>query len=311
MSIENPREAFEKIPDIGKEEIMRISKKEEEKPRQQKRFVELVTAYWKSFEKIAGDDQFHDDMQRHKYTIALINKRYGHQRQTVEKTIIPIGHSGVQETSSGKMSNVFILDEKDDYKIIRQLLLRGEAADQCKEITYDSKYTVDLGVFQDGITFVSSTFLDFSTPQDVDMATIRKGLSIDKITIETAHRNLSKTTKSGGQEYPIKTDWKCIKGMIQRKSTGKNATTGREWGMYVISDMSVEERKVLNDGTVIEATLVCWTDPSIMHYPEESMCNFYGTTSKYADKKNEKSDTKKISFTCYMIEPLIIAGEEH
>lgn len=296
---------FDTLPDIAKEEIMRISKKEQSKERQQKRFIELITAYSRTFEEMVNDDQFKDDMQMHKYITAIIRKRYGLQKPSVERIIVPIGTSGVQHTSSGKLSNVFILDKEDDFKKIRLLLLKGEAAEQCNEITYDYKYTVEVGVFDDNKTLISSRFLDFSSPGDVDIVSLRKALAIDKITIATVNNNISKTTKSSdGKEYPIKTDWKCIKGMIVRKSKGNRKTGKGEWGLYVITDMSVDDRITLNDGTVIERTLTLWTDPSIMHYPEESLCNFYGPTSKYEDKDG----VKKLSFSCYMIEPLMVAG---
>lgn len=304
MSVENPREAYDSLPDLAREEIMRIVNKEESKERKQKRFIELVNAYMKSFGKIAGDDQFSDDRMRHKYVTAVINKRYGHRQPTVERTIIPVGVDGLRETSSGKFSNVFILDKADDFKKIKTLVLRGDAAEQYSEITLENQYKVEVGVLKDG-SLISSVPLDFSQPDSVDIKTIIKDLPIDRITLDTANRNLSKTIKSNGKEFAEKTDWKCLKGMIQRKTIGKNATTGREWGMYVVSDMTVEEEKTLADGTLIEETLTMWTDPSIMHYPEESWCDFYGTVSKY-----EKDSKKRLSFSCYYINPLIIPGEE-
>ena len=130
----------------------------------------------------------------------------------------------------------------------------------------------------------------------MDPQQLLDNLGYEKTTIIDAGNNLS---KQGSDGYVVKTDWKCMRGFVQRSNRSADDAES-EWGVYTIVDETVDpdkmEPEVTPSGEILPPGFSVWISPTLMNYAPESECLFYGTITKSQDGK--------VSMNCYCIIPL-------
>lgn len=284
-----------------------IKKLEVISERIQKPMNELKKEYESFFDDLVEDAQLPTDEERHRYAKAYFWNKYALRPQTKPFDIIPIGMDSVRKSKKDGMLNtsVFALDMKGK---LRRISLKGDVCNDAKNLTFFSMYKgVELGTFRNSNDLSGDDRAEFNEPHKVDMSpeTMIDTLGFDEVVLVSilSGENLSNVGSDG---YVDKTDWKCIRGMIQRQ-TQSQPDSDSEWGVYTVVDESLDPEKmepeITPSGQILPPGFSVWISPSLMNYPPLSQCKFLGTTQK--DKKSGK-----ISMNCYCVVPVYVQKRE-
>ena len=253
---------------------------------------------------IRDDSQFADDDERHRYAKGVFWTRYILRKPVKAFNFIPIGMDSVRKGKSTGLLNtaIFALDDKGK---LSRISLKGDVCKSVKDITLFSMYKgVQLGEFKDSADLIADDRAEFKNPIQVNMdpKQLVDTLNIEYTTVIDANRHLSKIDSTG---YVDKTDWKAVRGFIQRANKS-GPDSDSEWGVYTIVDETVDPEKiepeVTPSGEILPPGFSVWISPNLMNYGRESECVFLGTITK---------DTKgKISMNCYSVVPLYVHVED-
>lgn len=255
---------------------------------------------------IQSDEQFSSDEDRHSYAIGVLWTRYVLRPPVQEYEIIPIGYSSVGITQGGApQSTVYVLTKSG----LRRLVLRGEQADQYKNVTLLAQYkNINLGEFKGGDLIGADSRTKFENPIATGLTpnAIIERLKIKRVLVAEVSKSqsLSKVDSTG---YVDSTDWRVVRGILAKHFIGTR-DDGTEYGVCTITDETIDqEPTVTPDGRIIYPGLSAWIAPELLVYPDESMCDFIGTLQrgkKKGDTKGKK--TGEVSMNCYMISPIYI-----
>ena len=286
-------------PDFVMEKLKAISQRTEIELEQLKK--EYQTFFESDF--IKDDKQFANDDERHRYAKGVFWTRYILRKPVKPFNLIPIGADSVRKNKAGvNNTSVFALDSKGK---LRRVSFKGDICKVAKNLTFFSMYKdVSLSEFKDSSDLLADNRAVFKDPVKVNMSAeqLLETLGYDRVTILDAKNNLS---KMGSDGYLVRTDWKCIRGIVQRHNRSPEDAES-EWGVYTISDETVDpdkmEPEVTPSGEILPPGFSVWVSPSLMNYGMESECLFYGTL---------QADTKgKVTMNCYCIVPLHVHTEE-
>ena len=241
------------------------------------------------------DSQFQDPLERHRYCIQLFWVKYVTRPPVKPHNIIPLGYSKPR-TSKAKGSTsarMYVIDATDGK--LHPLVVYEEQFGVIESITLNALYqNVNLGEYNDGITFTADNRAVFGTPDMVEASPTEliSRYSFPLITIKDIEKNLSKKITSSTGSFTDELDWKCIRGMIKRVNMSKDKT--RKIG-YNVSDLSVvgEPQRILPDGTRREPGLTIWMDEKLMSADQYDECFFYGPVDKREPSEEDAKDPKK------------------
>lgn len=250
---------------------------------------------------VQKDEQFKDDEDRRTYVLGRLHTTYISRPKVEAYNVIPIGADSIRRYKSGLNSSLFVLDKTG--KIVRVALL-GDITGITKEVAYFHMYKdVKLGSFRDSGDLIADDRAKFEEPIPIDMKpeSLLETLKLKPVSIAEAGDHLSRLDEKG---YPIKNDWKCIRGIIQYSREGTR-DDGGEWGQYFISDMSVGLNAVTEEGNIVRG-MTAWIAPNLMNYMRYSDCYFLGTLAE----TKRRDDTTEIQMNCYCIIPIHVQYED-
>jgi hypothetical protein len=277
------------LPDFVVERINLIS---------QKTGIDIETlnkAYLEIFSDpfVQTDPQFQTDLDRHRYSVAILWARYIARPPAKEWQVIPIGIGPVRQSRLGPVCCVMALTKSVGKLEMRRVIV---PADSVEQIQLFAGYKVLLGQFKTGDLIADSrTRWENPTNTGVDANKIIEMLKIKRITIAEAKKNLSRIGPDG---YVDETDWRVIRGIIVSSSRGEKE--GREWANYVIVDETVEgEPRVTSDGRVLRPGFTVWANPILMVYDSESEVDCVGTVQL-------GSQTQEPFMNAYLIIPVVV-----
>lgn len=250
------------------------------------------------FNHYRNDGQFQSDESCNDYILQIFLGRYVLRPPVKQYTFIPIGYSSITQTKKGvRQANLFFVDTN---RKLCNVLMRGDATSQLKKITLFKLYKdIDLGQISDD-TLAADDRAEFTTPYDVDTPPNKfiEILQIPKTTIKEAHNNQS---KKGSDGYVVRTDWKCVRGVIKSIRTSLPEDE-KQWGFLTLVDRSIEhdEPTVQPDGRLVNPGFDVSISPYLCQYPVDSEVDIFGTVE--TDAK-----TSKPTMRGYCILPVHIA----
>jgi len=244
---------------------------------------------------IQNDEQFRSQEERERYAILVLWRKSITRLPPVEKTIIPIGYSGVIKLSTTEMSTIYCLTPKQGGGTdFTSLVLRGSLARRGDNVNLFCAYTVKVGQGRDGTLF-ADTFTEFKNPKPINLTpeNIIERLGFKRITISEVENNLSSVSPTGIVD---RKDWRVIRGIITHRLQ-REREDGTELCNYKIVDLTVDkETRTTPDGREVPPGLTVWTSPTFMGFDVDSECDFCGPIIR--NKRGE------ISMQAYLIIPV-------
>jgi hypothetical protein len=253
-----------------------------------------------------------DEEERHNWASVAIWSQFKASPDNPEYSFIPIGLTGENETSTGKMqAEIYGIVSLTSGAILRRVVMFGEACQKLNEVALPTQsqsfgYNVKLGQFKDGGDMIADQKSVFEDPQIfdqniLDILTNKFGT----IRVGSLAETIRHPSKIDGNNWVDKTDLRVITGFIVSQSNGTR-DNGTEWGNYRITDLSLgDDDVVTEDGNVMRRTQVVWLSPKLMVYPENSICDFLGTIVL---KKNDQNDSLEPQFNAILVIPKISLG---
>jgi len=246
---------------------------------------QVLTELQTKVEEVRGDPQFDTDLKLLDYASAILWSRYVSRMQVKNIDVIPVGSEGLRKTRTNKlMSAMYVVARQSNKSTLRRVSLPQVVKDLYRKVNYLSehgayRYSVKLGTFGDDANadFGADDRTIFENPIPVKLTpeAFREMFKIPIIKIRDAPRYPSKKTSTG---YTIRTDWRCIRGIIAGENRFIRKKSELEGGVYrIIDETTPIETEVLPDGKRIDPTLTVWVPPELMVYERESQCEFYGT----------------------------------
>jgi len=245
-------------------------------------------------ESVRGDSQLTTEDSLRDYASCCLWAKYVSRMQVQSTEVIPVGFEGLRRTRTNKiMSALYVIAREGNKSVLSRVSLPQVVKDLYRKVNILSengayKYVVKLGRFGNspGGDFAADdrTIFESPTPVKLSPEKFREMFTILMIKIDQAPTNPTKKTNTG---YSIRTDWRCIRGIIASESRfiRKNELEG---GVYrIIDETTPIEEYVTSDGKKIESTMTVWTPPELMIYGRQSQCDFYGTVD--VDKEGRAS----------------------
>ncbi len=285
---------MENYPEDVSKKIKDISRRSEVgEPELKEEYDKLFNDPW-----VQEDEQFKTDSERHNFAINVLWSRYMSKPPMKPYEAIPIGHSGLRLTRSGKtpMSNLFALVKYGRDTKLKRIVLRNESAELYKEIGLFCKYTVRLGEFSKGNDLIADNRTKFVDPVALKLtpADILEKLNPKRVTIKDAKKFPSRIDSTG---YIDTLDWRVTRGIIIRSQQGER-DDGTSYGVYTLSNITVDgEPRVTPDGRVLRPGLTVWIAPELMTFEDESEVDTVGTI-----QINKK--TTEPSMNAYLVVPV-------
>jgi len=213
------KERFMKLPRESQLALKQISERESTKEKQLKLLGELVDKYWEEYELIKDDEQF-SDVEKHQFIASVIDTRYGNISPTVTKTLAPIGIKSVFRdinNFTGRFASLFVLDKDDNYSKIHTLLLKEGAITSFDDIPFGRCIwkEIEVSVMKKG-GFIADERADLSTPLPFKGMDYIYKMNYPKVYCDTAYENLSAKITTGTSSYTDDTDWRVMRGMVQK-----------------------------------------------------------------------------------------------
>ncbi len=235
--------------------------------------------------KFKDDPQLSDPTSLYNYGSAVLWAKYVNRMQVKDTEIIPVGFESLRKTKAGKiMSALYVVAREGPKTSFRRVSLPAVVADiyrkvNCLSNTGAYKYNVKLGTYGNtpGADFAADDRSIFESPTPIKLTpeAFRKMFNIPMITIEEAPNSPSKVTSTNNI---IRTDWKCIRGVIAGSSIFKRKDSELEGAVCRIIDRTTPmDTYITREGKKIESTFSMWTAPEFALWEDQSECDFYGT----------------------------------
>lgn len=237
--------------------------------------------------QIQNDKTLPTATSKYDYCIKVLDARLGIEIKYDNYNIIVTGISKIMTTKSNKlMANVFVaVQEKDDNnnQILchRSITWMGDSVKRIKDIQPMMGYSnVSLGKFSSG-DFQADDRTYFNNPvitgiKPLDLLT---KLGVRSCTIAQSIDNLAKIEG----KYPVRTDWRVIRGMIVGQAKGPYASGKGEYSLYSITDESLDSDLTTSNGITIPKRFTVSLDRSLMVYKDFSVVAFAGILQLYKE----------------------------
>lgn len=242
----------------------------------------LLELYNKPF--VQSDPQFKNDDMRFAYCLDVLYARLVQQKTVREYVVIPFGATDVRQTKQGPQSRLYALVFIDNRRVNSVILFRGQLADMVKDVQLYYAYRTRLMRSPAGDNvFFATTFTEFKNPQPIPQGVpefIEKVLGVRRVTIAESAQSLSRKIDKFVDEF----DLRLVEGVVLRCMTGKRPS-GSEWAFYVITDGSLDDDRIMPDGTVIPSQFTVWVPHFMAKYAEDSKLLFLGTLTTTSSRE--------------------------
>lgn len=281
--VELPKYVIDKI-----EELSRKYKIEKDK---------LISEYMDIFNDpfVQTDPQFKTDDDRHGYASRVLWIRIAAQPTTKDYIVIPFGIQDPRLTQSGKVIARLLAYVKSGDKFERKIILfKDSTANEVNNVQLFHAYKVKLSEFRDILMATMKT--KFENPKPLPMEPLKfllEELGIPLITIEQAAHMPS---KKRDERFTDEFDLRAIRCIVTRWNKWTRRSGFGEGAVYNVSDDSVNQTHVSEDGVIIPTEMTVWTPASQLKYDVESEIVVVGTI--------DISDTKEPAMNAVCVIPL-------
>ena len=294
----------EQIPESVRKQVLMYVGKLEKKGFSKNQVLEDIF-------KIATDPNILADFQGDPaaawvYAAERVYIRYSSRRENlvVAKTLVPFGIESIRVTSQGKTGRIYALakfENEDKAKLI-EILCRGSLAKVTETIQLYKVYE-DVVLSEKQFYYEVSTQTKFSTEDNpgtvLDPLDLIPKLGFKKVKMSEFAKNLSKTDNQG---WVDRFDLKYFEGYVVNPPRKGERQDGSQYGVYDISDGTLEQEYISPDGSLIVPTVVTvWCAPRFCVYDVESKVGVLGTI-----QVSRRDNT--VFVNAIYIHPLIVTG---
>jgi hypothetical protein len=234
----------------------------------------LVKDYTEKVEYLKRDpEQFPNDEIIDSYLRCRFRAKYLQRALPKPRTIIPIGMDQIKKSpSSGSLySSLYVIDQT---KKFRRISFSGDICKKLKDIQlyYPVKDVNLLDTRSDDL--IADERSDFSNiidnkidPNKIIQLTEAKLLTLsDILTAEDTSLHTSILSRVDDKGYPIKTDWRAVKGNVQSIKSAWDEKDNSNNGTMVLTDDTIEiSKKLFNkDGTPLRQNIRVWVSPLVV-----------------------------------------------
>jgi len=238
----------------------------------------LVSEYSDIFNDpfVQTDPQFKTDDDRHGYALRVLYVRVSAQPPTKDYVVIPFGIQDPRITKSGKVIARVMVYCKIGEKFERRVILfKDNLADEVNNVQLFHAYKVSLSEFKD--IFVATTKTKFENPKPIPMEPIKfltQELGIPLINMSQIPYSLS---KKRDKKFVDEFDLRAIRCIITRYNKWTRKSGFGEGAVCNVSDDSVNQTHVTDEGIIVPTELTVWTPSSQLKYDVESEVIVVGT----------------------------------
>jgi len=240
---------------------------------------------------VQEDESFSSDEERHAFCIKIIMKNYLLRPPVKPETVIVVGLGSERITSGGmRQREIMVLWQQPNSKkwILRRLVLQEPVVDEAKNLVLFAAYqNVMLGEFSPGGDFVADNRADFSKPikTKLNYDTLLKVVGAQRVpSLKEAAKYAS---RKGADGYTDVTDWKIVRGIIDRYYVGQRKDGTPFAVMNIVDESIMNKTYVTEDGKILRPGFTVWVAPEFVRYSRDSECDFVGTIA--VDEKGEAS----------------------
>jgi hypothetical protein len=250
--------------------------------------------------------KYDDQEEKEAHIFGIIYKRY--LKPTSKVIVYPLGieRKFMAKDKSATYTSTFFAFENGSEIELQDILLKNEMGNIINNVSWGSKYEVAGSISKTNDRLYFNTSTKFTRPvQSTRLKEVIKRLGVPKINISEANKNVAFKNEDG---YPIKTDWRLIRGTITSVFKGTNKKTGEDFGSYNIVDSGADflDEVVDEEGNVISRDFPVYCHPSLAVYPEETLCDFIGIISKIPAKDataDKPAEPEKYNMKAFVIYP--------
>jgi len=262
--------------------------------------------------KIATDPNILSDFQGDPtaawvYAAERVYIRYSAKKENlvVAKSLVPFGITPIRVTSSGvKRSSIYALAkfEGSNKPELVEVVCRGSFAGIVEKIELFKVYN-DIVLTNRGYFYEVTTQTNF--PQEdnpgmhVDPLELVSRIGVKKVKMSEFATNLSRTDEQG---YVDSFDLRYFEAYVVSPPRRGERQDGSQYGVYEVSDGTLEEDFVSEDGSIIvPVTVTVWCAPRFCVYDVESKIGILGTI-----QTSRRDNTVFVS--AIYIHPIIVTG---
>jgi len=213
------------------------------------------------------------------YCSKIIKSRYLSRPPQKTFNVIVMGMSPIRSSRSGSLfGDIFCIYNNGKENLFKRISVRGRNVEIMKRIQTGYGYKVKLGQFRNGGDFIADDRSRFENPVEIgySLHELLKMVGIKRITIREAPENTAKLEKTSTGTYPVRSDWRIIRGIVGHYSKGQRKD-GSEWGVYTITDDSLDEEYVTPDGSkMVRPAFTVWVNPLWVVFEKGSEIDFCG-----------------------------------
>ena len=229
----------------------------------------------------------------------------------VAKKFIPIGVDcirviqktrveGSEAAQPIKRSSMLALIQFEGEKAVelKEIVCRGPLAEIVNSVelykVYQDVVLSDRGYF---LEVNQQTTLNSSAISSLDPLDVIRRLGVRKVKMSEMIDNLSRIDESG---YVDRLDLRYFEGIVVRNPRRGEKASGSQYGVYDVSDGTVEDTIVAPDGSaIVQTTISVWCSPRFAVFGEESKLGFLGTLQ--AGRKD-----RVVFMNAYYVLPLVV-----
>ena len=226
---------------------------------------------------VQSDPQFRNDYERHAYAVRVLTVKVAARPPTTEVVVIPFGVSEprVSRSSGVPVSRIYVLAKTGEKTYEKRVIVAKERlAELVYEVQLFSVYKVR--VFNAGQVMFAVDETRFGTPQQTltmdPLVFLEKYIGVKRFKLIDVHKNLSRRQGNFVDEF----DLRGISGIVVDYRKGQRRD-GLPYAFYVVSDESVVEDIISEEGKVIPARFTVWIPSFMLKYAVDSEVFFYGT----------------------------------
>lgn len=266
---------------------------------------EIISDFLQIFQDpfVRDDNQFSTDESRYRYSLMVLWNNYINRPPAKLTKIIVVALGSIRRTRrTGKLQGeVMTLCKDANGTHLRRLVLQEPALHYRQELVEFAGYSVKLGEFSSGGDLVADNRAVFENPVRTGLTPERVLKIIGAVRIPTLlemakPEYLSKVIKTATGTYVDVTDWKVVRGLVDRSYRGPRKKDPEiDMGVYNVVDLSLA-RNESNDGQNRSPAITVWCAPEYVKWADDSELEFAGPVSVDNDGVP--------SMNAYMITPI-------
>ncbi len=224
---------------------------------------------------VQTDPQFKTEDDRHGYSLRVLYVRVSAQPPTKDFVVIPFGVQDPRMTQGGKVvARVMVYSKVGEKFEKRVILFKDNLTGEVSNVQLFHAYKVSLSEFRN--VFMATTKTKFENPKPIPMEPLKfliQELGIPLINISQVPHFLSKKQDKFVDEF----DLRAIRCIITRWNKWARKSGFGEGAVYNVSDDSVNQTHVSDEGIIVPTELTVWTPASQLKYDTESEVVVVGT----------------------------------